>query len=600
MKQNFKTLLVAVATLLPLTALALPFVPTTDPALPSTYWYNLFTTGRCCYSSTDYYPELLTAPESSVGNGDEYLWCFVGDENSGYKVFNKHAQQYLVEANSFGGSDNSMVDYYEAGSGNSFYLYFNNPFAGFYDKYYLRYMNAEDGFIGDVIGKAAFTVKEVLKGVDATRFDSDGVGYKVIDGGGGFNGHETTDNLCDNNANTKYCGYLGDCWVTIEATQNVAVRQYSIVTGNDSRAQYQRALRNWRLEGSTDNVNFVTIDERTDCSMPFADKREVTFTVNDSRPFRYFKFTVIGNGYDIIQLSEVWINGQNHTWGDPTVYTEPTCGKQGSSVSICSDCNAMKVEPIAPTGQHDYANGTCVVCGANEGETVLLYDGQDGVPYYVRALSGVRNDDESWPAGPTAWQWAIFDDSDWQELAMPIASVGHSGGPFTSLLYNSYWYGEYNCYWLRRPFVINEMSANDVFTLKLVHDDNMVVYVNGQEVLQLEGWTDLSGDYSWANSAETCQLPASAFHSGENLLAVYIQQNYGGAYFDCSLTKSKPALSAGDVNGDGNIDGSDINVLINIILGKDTKDYQGRDDANGDGRVDGSDINMIINIILGK
>jgi len=53
----------------------------------------------------------------------------------------------------------------------------------------------------------------------------------------------------------------------------------------------------------------------------------------------------------------------------------------------------------------------------------------------------------------------------------------------------------------------------------------------------------------------------------------------------------------GDVNGDGAVDVTDANLIINAILGK---DVEGNTDVNGDGTVDVSDINMVINIILGK
>ena len=57
----------------------------------------------------------------------------------------------------------------------------------------------------------------------------------------------------------------------------------------------------------------------------------------------------------------------------------------------------------------------------------------------------------------------------------------------------------------------------------------------------------------------------------------------------------------GDVNGDGIIDVSDVNVVINIMLGKDdAARYGGRADVNGDGKVDVSDVNTVINIMLGK
>ncbi len=53
----------------------------------------------------------------------------------------------------------------------------------------------------------------------------------------------------------------------------------------------------------------------------------------------------------------------------------------------------------------------------------------------------------------------------------------------------------------------------------------------------------------------------------------------------------------GDVNGDGAVDISDANIIIDQILGKPA---QGNMDVNGDGQVDVSDINSILNLILGK
>ncbi len=55
----------------------------------------------------------------------------------------------------------------------------------------------------------------------------------------------------------------------------------------------------------------------------------------------------------------------------------------------------------------------------------------------------------------------------------------------------------------------------------------------------------------------------------------------------------------GDVDGNGEVDGNDLNTLINIILGKaDASSYNAN--VDGQGGVDGSDINALINILLGK
>ena len=62
-----------------------------------------------------------------------------------------------------------------------------------------------------------------------------------------------------------------------------------------------------------------------------------------------------------------------------------------------------------------------------------------------------------------------------------------------------------------------------------------------------------------------------------------------------------PAYADGDVNGDTKVDGTDLNILINIILGKDSADnYDGRANVDHQGGVDGNDLNSLINILLGK
>ena len=57
----------------------------------------------------------------------------------------------------------------------------------------------------------------------------------------------------------------------------------------------------------------------------------------------------------------------------------------------------------------------------------------------------------------------------------------------------------------------------------------------------------------------------------------------------------------GDLNQDGSVDVLDINILINIVLGKDNADNYGtRAYINDDDVIDSNDINLLINIALGK
>lgn len=57
--------------------------------------------------------------------------------------------------------------------------------------------------------------------------------------------------------------------------------------------------------------------------------------------------------------------------------------------------------------------------------------------------------------------------------------------------------------------------------------------------------------------------------------------------------------ATGDLNEDGSVDVDDMNIIINLILGKDNPEtYEGRADLTGDNNVDIDDVNAIINIIL--
>ena len=54
----------------------------------------------------------------------------------------------------------------------------------------------------------------------------------------------------------------------------------------------------------------------------------------------------------------------------------------------------------------------------------------------------------------------------------------------------------------------------------------------------------------------------------------------------------------GDLNGDGKADVTDVNIIVNMILGKQEKTAAGN--LNGDDDVDVTDVNLLVNIILGK
>lgn len=61
-----------------------------------------------------------------------------------------------------------------------------------------------------------------------------------------------------------------------------------------------------------------------------------------------------------------------------------------------------------------------------------------------------------------------------------------------------------------------------------------------------------------------------------------------------------PEYQKGDVNGDGRVDVTDINIIVAILLGQDdSANYDGRANVDGVGGIDISDINALIAVMLG-
>lgn len=107
-----------------------------------------------------------------------------------------------------------------------------------------------------------------------------------------------------------------------------------------------------------------------------------------------------------------------------------------------------------------------------------------------------------------------------------------------------------------------------------------------------------------ANKGETftgvVEIDVSSLIAGDHALSWMVgddravwSQIYTEAFF------IEPQL--GDINVDGTVDVSDVNILINVMLGRDqAENYEGRCYINDDDTVDVSDVNVVINIMLGK
>ena len=357
------------------------------------------------------------------------------------------------------------------------------------------------------------------------RFDKGGVGYAILTGGEGWYSEGSydfrVDKLCDNNASTNFgCSTQGDAWAIIIASEPVAVQQYSIVTGYDNYEYPGQNPASWKLEGSNDNQTWTLIDEKVQTyQLQAKNLEEFVFPINGTEKYKYFKFTATQLSGSDIELGEFWINEQAHTWGEPAV-TDATCTAPGKKEWTCSDCGALKTEVI-PVSEHTYANGVCTVCNAKASEIVLLPTrGDNNTPYYAKFRHTNEVSDAEYADIEEGWNTVDFDDSDWDELMLPLGSFGP---------YHTLWVGEYNTFWFRRDFYIDDPSTITKLTFKAAHDDDYAVFVNGTMITSEGGWTNGENDFRVVN------VDPALLVKGKNVLAMYIEQNWGGAYCDFGL-----------------------------------------------------------------
>ena len=147
--------------------------------------------------------------------------------------------------------------------------------------------------------------------------------------------------------------------------------------------------------------------------------------------------------------------------------------------------------------------------------------------YRKDAASQTSSAVDALKAPATNWYRADYDDSDWQEATLPI------GSPNYSHFYVTRWTGEYNCYWIRREFTLDGFTSLLPHTIRVFHDDDYKLYVNGILVLSDDGWT-----------ADTpIEKNISRYlKKGRNVIAAQVQQNFGDAYFDCGIYRTGEAI----------------------------------------------------------
>lgn len=124
------------------------------------------------------------------------------------------------------------------------------------------------------------------------------------------------------------------------------------------------------------------------------------------------------------------------------------------------------------------------------------------------------------PAGD--WFQPAYDDAAWKAAPGGFGTAGTPGA-----VVGTTW--KTDDIWLRREFTLDLVPATGELFLRVHHDEDVEIYVNGQEVLSLPNYI---GDYQIFQA--TAKLRA-ALRPGKNTLAVHCKQTVGGQFIDCGI-----------------------------------------------------------------
>lgn len=90
--------------------------------------------------------------------------------------------------------------------------------------------------------------------------------------------------------------------------------------------------------------------------------------------------------------------------------------------------------------------------------------------------------------------------------------------------------------WLRKEFELTADQLKDpsLLGLRMYHDEDAEVYINGVKVLQTQGWNGGYDLFRFENGEE-------AFKVGKNVIAIHCKQTTGGQYIDAGVDLITPA-----------------------------------------------------------
>ncbi len=168
----------------------------------------------------------------------------------------------------------------------------------------------------------------------------------------------------------------------------------------------------------------------------------------------------------------------------------------------------------------------------------------DDAPYQVKYT-------EKEPEGD--WQSADYDASSWRTGAAPIGDDAKTA--------KTMW--KSHDIWVRRTFdVTNPESVNELY-LKLNHDDNINLYLNGKKIYTKVGWTSNFQYIALSDSDKR------ALKKGKNVIAIHLVNTAGGRYLDFGLSnKLKDESGAVQLARQTNVEFKATQTVYDFTCGK--------------------------------
>ena len=314
-----KILLLLAMLLVAATAWSLPFVPTTDPSSSTTKWYQIKNEDLYLYAnftSANPYLSVSTTPSTD----DFHLWCFVGTESTGYKIYNRGIQAYSRQKRVNGTGTEGDINYVEWDSGDIFYMYY---FSG-EQKYYITMTS--NGYGVSTIPRVSYTAIECdLSSHSAFPYNTlTPYNYRIPYNALSDTGEEGYAKLLDQDKGTQWRVENNNnlwlpIWLDFESDVPFYPFSYTLTTGRDIEQHSEFNPKEWYIYGKANKndpwMPLAIVTDGTQAGLGTQDTTDYTFISDSHKGFRYFRFVVnqlngqTANDKYIFELAELQFKG---------------------------------------------------------------------------------------------------------------------------------------------------------------------------------------------------------------------------------------------------------------------------------------------------